>query len=1257
MKWNPRFHPRNRVGKFIDVLNHLKDGGSVDLPDGTTVTRSGDSFQVRGGGQRSRGLTARRAAEQALDGSARGSHPDSLGGRTRFQSVAGFEAAQGQRPARLRMTRTGRVQGGQMVVVPGKGPAITKPFRAYDPQMGGDKVQVVPIQPERFGAAPHTKDKATAVEVPIALVHPVVDDPAMNVADEMAAALEDRPSKARNEDDAYDEVAGVVSQVADQFGAEADGTSLVLPDGRTVDVSMSSGVRVEPPAAADLQHVIVDGDGFPVIGPNDEALPAVASVDRARARGAVPGHKGYEVSTVYRDGNPVVKARHAFLDDAVAHETALENTNPAGAHLIGDVDDPERGYLSADIGERDKVSTDAPGIEAVNVLTDPVAALQANGWDKSPTGNMAEKRLADGYLVIVNRTNWSIMSPGGAIVEQGPTGDGSALRAAVFPRDPSAVGVLSYIEPPVPQSPGSEPFFTDAHDWRPSMDGPPPVDGDGEVLRQGDLVDLPGGALTARITEFAQGGVVVKTEEGDEQHYRAEQLMKIAGLPAPPQSPGSGEAQPVTDKRGLINALERGRVDDSFSYKNVTVIKTDSGFDVWRGDQFLAQSVGQKEAVELSGVPDGSGVPVDMAGVMEVLPEGGFGDLPGGYSIRKAPYGGHPVLYKGDEPIYDSDQHGRFGDSLEDTYAKAIGAAIPGDWGFRDAVLFDQGKHDAAAGSMPEPPQSPGSGGNNLPVAPLRRGMSGALGSPVVAKSAVEAERKAIQLRSDLKTAEGKLAQAKLNGHQKSIRDNAAVVSGWRGKLNAFLQTWPDLNVPQSPGSGEFLAARKAADGSWKYENNTAGSIAQKLAAMTPGTPEYKALNTPGTPEYEARLAQLKEWGIGPNSPYHPEYRGPSVGMSVKANDGQDGFVKGVGSDGKLDVELFDGTVLLGQDPADWDPMPPQSPGTPGDHVYMNLDGYGTVPGRVVGPDANDPTRLRVQVYGPQVFPATITRDQIVSSTPSDFPPNQIAMPQSPGSWPGTDPRTQALSDAELTKQIEWADTVEAQGTSLTNEEQARWTAVRDEQLRRRLGGERIPQTPGSGDVEAERRKGMSALTKVVKGAYRVNDTGLKRQRANTAAAKLKDDELIAAAKRDAEFPSYPSGSADAAGREAITNELRRRGLEPGVPQSPGAVAGAGFRRTDLDVQDAERGLLRAQFEGGDVIAAQARLDAALAARDAARNKVTSAVKRALTPTLAEAQAEVDAAWARIEAGDTSDDAATLFEGASDLLSELKRLR
>lgn len=105
IQWDPRLHPRDRVGRFRSMLTDLGKNDLIELPGSIIVRRVGrvgrntSEYQIESGGvRRERGgaeervvRTASRAAHVALDLSARSGHPDSLGRGRTFKSLKEFE--------------------------------------------------------------------------------------------------------------------------------------------------------------------------------------------------------------------------------------------------------------------------------------------------------------------------------------------------------------------------------------------------------------------------------------------------------------------------------------------------------------------------------------------------------------------------------------------------------------------------------------------------------------------------------------------------------------------------------------------------------------------------------------------------------------------------------------------------------------------------------------------------------------------------------------------------------------------------------------------------------------------------------------------------------------------------------------------------------------------------------------------------------------------------------------------------------------
>lgn len=109
-EFDPRLHPRDRRGRFRRVLSQLKQGATVRLPDGTSVTAgkryskyanargAGREYVVRGAdGSRTVALDGDEAATAALGASARAAHPASIGGETRYPTLSRAEDAEHER--------------------------------------------------------------------------------------------------------------------------------------------------------------------------------------------------------------------------------------------------------------------------------------------------------------------------------------------------------------------------------------------------------------------------------------------------------------------------------------------------------------------------------------------------------------------------------------------------------------------------------------------------------------------------------------------------------------------------------------------------------------------------------------------------------------------------------------------------------------------------------------------------------------------------------------------------------------------------------------------------------------------------------------------------------------------------------------------------------------------------------------------------------------------------------------------------------
>lgn len=86
--FDPKLHPRDLKGRFQNALGGLADGQSLQMPDGTKVTRKGTGFDVhptRGASRNAR--NAGEATTDALNKSASSKHPDSVGGGKSFKNL------------------------------------------------------------------------------------------------------------------------------------------------------------------------------------------------------------------------------------------------------------------------------------------------------------------------------------------------------------------------------------------------------------------------------------------------------------------------------------------------------------------------------------------------------------------------------------------------------------------------------------------------------------------------------------------------------------------------------------------------------------------------------------------------------------------------------------------------------------------------------------------------------------------------------------------------------------------------------------------------------------------------------------------------------------------------------------------------------------------------------------------------------------------------------------------------------------------
>lgn len=101
IKFDPRLHPRNRFGRFREVVQRLQPGDMVEMPDRTRVLYGASSrkymVQRPDGSMVNSGTPTASPAEavrQALDATAQGTRADSLGGPRSFDSLGAMERAE-----------------------------------------------------------------------------------------------------------------------------------------------------------------------------------------------------------------------------------------------------------------------------------------------------------------------------------------------------------------------------------------------------------------------------------------------------------------------------------------------------------------------------------------------------------------------------------------------------------------------------------------------------------------------------------------------------------------------------------------------------------------------------------------------------------------------------------------------------------------------------------------------------------------------------------------------------------------------------------------------------------------------------------------------------------------------------------------------------------------------------------------------------------------------------------------------------------
>lgn len=85
--YKPGLHPRNRLGRFRQVIDELPDGAELTLKDGTRVQRQGQMYRVNS--------TLVKGPEEAIgaiaDASARTPHPAAVGGSKVYRDFKDFE--------------------------------------------------------------------------------------------------------------------------------------------------------------------------------------------------------------------------------------------------------------------------------------------------------------------------------------------------------------------------------------------------------------------------------------------------------------------------------------------------------------------------------------------------------------------------------------------------------------------------------------------------------------------------------------------------------------------------------------------------------------------------------------------------------------------------------------------------------------------------------------------------------------------------------------------------------------------------------------------------------------------------------------------------------------------------------------------------------------------------------------------------------------------------------------------------------------
>lgn len=127
MNWDPRQHPRDTIGRFMEVLGELGHAEHVDLPGGIRVRAHGGVLRVRKPKKRLYvGTDEHSAARSALDASAQSTHPESLGGKQSFTSARAYFEKRGMsggaRPEPSGKTKPEPISPGGKGVRGGKSP-------------------------------------------------------------------------------------------------------------------------------------------------------------------------------------------------------------------------------------------------------------------------------------------------------------------------------------------------------------------------------------------------------------------------------------------------------------------------------------------------------------------------------------------------------------------------------------------------------------------------------------------------------------------------------------------------------------------------------------------------------------------------------------------------------------------------------------------------------------------------------------------------------------------------------------------------------------------------------------------------------------------------------------------------------------------------------------------------------------------------------------------------------------------------------